>query len=81
MLGKLLLFTYAKKNGYQLNDQITLKYQNFELSKKIIGLVYSPENIYLAKEEQLTPNRQKYGFAYVNNNSFPNTLYHPNHFF
>lgn len=69
---------YAKKNGYQLNDQITLKYQNFELSKKIIGLVYSPENIYLAKEEQLTPNRQKYGFAYVNNNSFPNTLYHPN---
>ena len=59
-------------------SQITLKYQNFELSKKIIGLVYSPENIYLAKEEQLTPNRQKYGFAYVNNNSFPNTLYHPN---
>ena len=69
---------YAKKNGYRLNDQITLKYQNFELSKKIIGLVYSPENIYLANEEQLTPNRQKYGFAYVNNNSFPNTLYHPN---
>lgn len=69
---------YAKKNNYHLNDQITIKYQGFEITKKIIGLVSSPENIYLAKEEQLTPNRQKYGFAYLNTNNFPITLYQPN---
>lgn len=69
---------YAKKNNYHLNDQITIKYQDFEITKKIIGLVSSPENIYLAKEEQLTPNRQKYGFAYLNTNNFPASLYQPN---
>ena len=69
---------YAKKNNYHLNDQITVKYQNFEITKKIIGLVSSPENIYLAKEDQLTPNRQKYGFAYLNIHNFPASLYSPN---
>lgn len=69
---------YAKKNNYHINDQITLMYQDFEITKRIVGLVYSPENIYLAKEDQLTPNRQKYGFAYLNVTNFPQGLYQPN---
>lgn len=67
---------YAKKNNYHLNDSITLKYQNMEITKKIIGMIYSPEAIYLAKEEQLTPNRQQYGFAYLNQSNFP--IFQPN---
>lgn len=67
---------YAKNNNYQINDRITFKYQNLKITKKIIGLVYSPEAIYLAKEEQLVPNRQEYGFAYLNEKNFP--LFQPN---
>lgn len=67
---------YAKNNNYHLNDKITVMYQDLRITKKIIGLVYSPEAIYLATEEQLVPNRQQYGFAYLNEKNFP--LYQPN---
>lgn len=62
---------FAKENGYQLNDTISIKIQNTSMEKKILGLVYSPEYVYGVQENQIVPNHQQYGFAFTSEASFP----------
>lgn len=57
---------FAAANGYKLGDELTLVFQGTELSGKIIGLIKSGEHmICVADTNQLMPDYQTFGYAYM----------------
>ncbi|MBQ6727848.1 MAG: FtsX-like permease family protein [Clostridia bacterium] len=65
---------YAENNGVKLNDEIILLYSGTEISLKVKGLVKSGEYmICLPDTNQLMPDYDTYGFAYVSPLTFQNT--------
>ena len=57
---------YAKANGYKLGDTINLVYAGMQIDCQIVGLVKSMEHmICVADENQLMPDADIFGFAYV----------------
>ena len=57
-------FAYA--NGIKIGDELTLTYQGIEIKDTVVGLVKSGENlIAVADENQLMPDYEAFGFAYV----------------
>ncbi|MDR3318008.1 MAG: ABC transporter permease [Clostridiales bacterium] len=61
---------FAEASGMVLGDEITLKYNGFGITKNIIGLIYSPEYVYMSGEA-ITPDFALKGFAYISNKQFP----------
>lgn len=57
---------FAEKNGYQVGDSLTLTYKGIEISGEIVGLIKSGEHmICTADENQLMPDYETFGFAYI----------------
>lgn len=57
---------FANVNNIKINDEITFTYKGIEISGKVIGLVKSGENlICVADENQLMPDYNSFGFAYI----------------
>lgn len=57
---------FANVNNIKINDEITFTYKGIEFSGKVIGLVKSGENlICVADENQLMPDYNSFGFAYI----------------
>lgn len=57
---------YAKANNISVNDELTLSYQNMEISGKVISLVKSSEfMICVADSNQVMPDYKTYGFVYI----------------
>lgn len=62
---------FAEENGYKLNDLITLTYNGIDISGEIVGLIKSGENmICVADTNQLMPDFNKFGFAYISKNKY-----------
>lgn len=62
---------FAEANDIEIGDTFTVTYQGIEVSGDIVGLVKSGENmICVADENQLMPDYESFGFAYIS----PKTL-------
>lgn len=57
---------FADANGIKIGDELTLTYTGIEITGEVIGLVKSGENlICVADENQLMPDYESFGFAYI----------------
>ena len=64
---------YAEKNGIKINDNIDFVYNGIEMSATVKGLIKSGEYlICLPDTNQLMPDYDTYGFAYVSPKMFKN---------
>ena len=62
---------FAEANDIEIGDTFTVTYQGIEICGDIVGLVKSGENmICVADENQLMPDYESFGFAYIS----PKTL-------
>lgn len=65
---------YAKENNLTLGDIIKIKYDDFILEEKILGLINVPDHIYDTKDaSELVPNRKTFGFIYLSSNEIPSS--------
>lgn len=67
------LDSYIAKNlGLKVGDEITLKYQKYEIKEKIVGLVNTPDHVYTVKDETtIFPTHRDFGYVYLSINEFP----------
>lgn len=66
---------FADANGIVLGDTLTLIYTDIEISGEVIGLVKSGENmICVADENQLMPDYESFGFAYISPEKLEDTI-------
>lgn len=57
---------FANTNDIKIGDSLTFTYTGVEISGKVVGLVKSGENmICVADENQLMPDYESFGFAYI----------------
>ena len=57
---------YAEANDIEIGDSLTMTYMGMEISGEIVGLVKSGElMICVADENQLMPDYETFGFAYI----------------
>lgn len=57
---------FADANNIKIGDGLTFTYMGIEISGKVVGLVKSGENlICVADENQLMPDYEAFGFAYI----------------
>ncbi len=57
---------FAKENGIELGDTLTMMYTGIEISGEVVGLVKSSEMmICVADQNQLMPDYETFGFAYI----------------
>ena len=63
---------YAKEKGLKIGDVIKIKYDDFVLKEKIIGLVNIPDHVYDVKDSsELYPSHDTFGIVYLSINEFP----------
>ena len=57
---------FAAENDIAVGDTLELSYMGVDISSEVLGLVKSSENmICVADENQLMPDYEKFGFAYI----------------
>jgi putative ABC transport system permease protein len=57
---------FAKRNGIAVGDTLTLEFQGTDIECEVVGLIKSGENmICLADSNQVMPDFNTFGFAYV----------------
>ena len=62
----------ANNLNIKVGDEITFKYQNNELTKKVLGLITTPDHVYFMKDDSaIFPTHKDYGFIYLFINEFP----------
>lgn len=62
---------FAKAKNLRVGDSMTVKYNDYPITKKILGTIYSPEYVYAAGDGDLIPNHSNYGYAYIPYKAFP----------
>ena len=66
---------FATANGIGIGDELILTYQGLEIKDTVVGLVKSGENlIAVADENQLMPDYEAFGFAYISPKKIENVL-------
>ena len=66
---------FAAANDIKLGDTLTLTYTGIEITGEVIGLVKSGENLVsVADENQLMPDYEAHGFAYISPETLENVL-------
>lgn len=66
---------FAEENEIELGDKITLVYQGVEIREEVVGLCKSGENmICVADSNQLMPDYEIHGFAYISPETLENSL-------
>ena len=66
---------FASANSIKIGDELTLTYQGIEIKDTVVGLVKSGENlIAVADENQLMPDYEAFGFAYISPETLENAL-------
>ena len=66
---------FADANRIQIGDELTLTYSGIEIVGDVIGLVKSGENlICVADENQLMPDYDAFGFAYITPKMLENAM-------
>lgn len=67
--------SYANKNNLKINDEITLIYENIEISGIVKGFIYSGEYMVCVRDEtQLMPDYKTHGYAYISPKMYKNLL-------
>lgn len=62
----------AKNLNLKVGDEISLSFQNYKITEKIVGLVNVPDHVYSVKNEsELFPTHKDFGFGYMSINQFP----------
>ena len=62
----------AKSLGIKVGDEISVKYKNYKITQKVVGLVNTPDHVYFVKDStEIFPTHNDYGFIYLSINSFP----------
>lgn len=62
---------FAEKNGLKPGENIEFVYKGLSISGEVQGLVYSPEYIYGAAENEMMPDHKNAGFAWVSPETLP----------
>lgn len=66
---------FAEKNDIVIGDTLDLVYMGMDISGEVVGLVKSGENmICVADENQLMPDHETFGFAYISPRKLENAL-------
>ena len=67
------LDSYLAKNlNLKVGDEISLKYKEYTITEKILGLVTSPDHVYFVKDDSaIFPTHKDYVFVYLSSNEFP----------
>lgn len=66
---------FAEKNDIAIGDTLELVYMGIDLSGEVVGLVKSGENmICVADENQLMPDHETFGFAYISPDKLENAF-------
>ncbi len=63
--------SFADAKGLKVGDNITFKFEGYEIEKEIRGIGYSPEYVYHASSSSVIPDFSKMGFAYMSYKAFP----------
>lgn len=73
--GIWLDYYLARNASLNVGDKITLKYEGYEITKKILGLIETPDHVYVLKDETVIfPDHNNFGYAYLSANEFPEDL-------
>lgn len=62
---------FAKAQGLNVGDKMSVTYDGIAIEKKILGTVYSPEYVFLADGGGMSPDFSAYGYAYLSYKYFP----------
>jgi len=66
---------FADANDIKIGDKLTFTYTGIEITGEVIGLVKSGENLVsVADENQLMPDYEAHGFAYISPETLENAL-------
>ena len=66
---------FADANDIKIGEELTFTYTGIEITGKVVGLVKSGENlISVADENQLMPDYEAFGFAYITPKTLENAL-------
>lgn len=66
---------FASANDINIGDTLTFTYMGLEISGEVVGLCKSGENLVsVADENQLMPDYEAHGFAYISPQKFENAL-------
>ncbi|WP_405305794.1 ABC transporter permease [Methanobrevibacter sp.] len=63
--------SFADAKGLKVGDNITFKFEEYNIEKEIKGIGYSPEYVYHASQSSVIPDFSKLGFAYMSYKAFP----------
>lgn len=63
--------SFADAKGLKVGDNISFEFADYEITKTIRGLGYSPEYVYHASSSSVIPDFDKIGFAYMSYKAFP----------
>ena len=66
--------SFADAKGLKVGDNITFNFEDYEITKQIKGLGYSPEYVYHASTYSVLPDFNKIGFAYLSYKAFPGDM-------
>lgn len=61
------LDSYLAKNlNLKVGDEITFSYENYKITEKILGLVTTPDHVYIVKDDsEIFPNHKNFGYVYL----------------
>jgi putative ABC transport system permease protein len=62
---------FAKANGVEIGDEISVTFNSAVISKTVRAFIYSPEHVFEAAGDTLTPDFAKSGYAYLAAGEFP----------
>ncbi len=62
----------AQKKDLKVGSTITIKFEEYETKQKVLGLIETPDHVYVTKDEtELFPDHSKFGYVYLSINELP----------
>lgn len=56
----------AKNLNLKVGDEITFSYENYKITEKILGLITTPDHVYIVKDDsEIFPNHKNFGYVYL----------------
>ena len=71
--GIWLDYLFAEAKDLKVGDRVTVAAYGISMTKTILGTVMNPEYVYAPGGDDILPNHENYGFAYLSYKAFPST--------
>lgn len=72
---------FAEENKLKVGDKILLKYKDKEIEEKILGLISTPDHVYITPDDNTVfPNHKDYAYAYMSLEEVQNILEIPKNY-